>query len=90
MIAIASTYTYKRNRNHEYFEHNYVLVELVRREGILYWVPLESELARQFSIDCNLQSLERIQSKYQYKYVGQLKHGEKPYEDKDFAEDTNL
>lgn len=94
MIAIASTYKYKgggRSRYYEHFEHEYVLVELIRKgDGSLWWVPLQGELADEFSQTTALRSLEYVQGRYGYPYVGQLKHGEKPFNNGDLGDEVKL
>ena len=92
IYAIASQYKYEisRDKVHSHFEHEYVLVELQRIEDDLYWVPLEGQAARDFYHDTPLMSLDKIQAKYNYTYVGQLIGGRKPYQEKDLSRNPEL
>lgn len=88
IYAIASI---ERVNKREHIMHEYVLVELMRINQDLFWVPCqERALALQFRDETPLLSLERIQHKYRYSYVGYLKNGRRPYKDGDLETNPEL
>lgn len=89
IYAIGSAERHSRNREHTY--HEYTLVQLARVGEDLFWVPCEDRaLAQEFKYETPLLSLETIQKKYHYTYVGLLKYGRRPYKDGDLEFNPEL
>lgn len=81
IYAIAST-EHRDRRDRVY--HEYVLVELTRIDKILFWIPCQDfTLKNNFKHETPLLSLETIQKKYNYTYIGYVKYGRRPYKEGD-------
>lgn len=89
IYAIASVEQYDRHRERCF--HEYTLVELMRIGDYLFWGPCQ-DLAtyKEFRDTTPLMSLEKIQAKYGYTYVGYLKYGRRPYKDGDLDKPPEL